>query len=230
MAHLAVVRGLTYTGFGQVYSRWIVATYGTAFRWTGNRVDSEDVTSWTLNRVARNLGLPELVQLADGLVLDATAEAIAHHWNARYGVARLRGPLIDAPQTPASFDALVDGLAAEKRLVLVLRFLRRRSSAKIGAQLGVSYRAARSLLISALTGVADNIGLPAGGSGETQPAEVSSFVDEIVAIRRPSRFDLAAEAWPAIIAACHLQASIPGNNLPSRAFVRVLEGRTTSRL
>jgi DNA-directed RNA polymerase specialized sigma24 family protein len=226
MAHLAVVRGLTYTGFGQVFGRWIVGTYGSAFRWSGNRVDGEDVTSWTFNKVARNLKLPELVQVVDDLVLDATIDAIAHHWNTRYGIDRLRGlSIIDAPQAPTSLDTLVEGLAAEMRLVLVLRFLRRRSPAEIGAQLGVSHRAARSLLVSALTGVANNIGLRPVEGGDTQPAQVSSFVDEIVARRRPTRFDLAPEAWPSIIAACHIQASIPGNNLPSRAFVRDLEDR-----
>jgi hypothetical protein len=230
MAHLAIVRGLTYTGFGQVYSRSIVATYGTAFRWTGNRVDGEDVTSWTFNRVARNIKLPELVQVVDDLVLDATADAIARHWSARYGVDRLRGLPIDAPQAPASFGTLVEGLAAEMRLVLVLRFLRRRSFAEIGAQLGVNRRAARSLLVNALTGVASNIGLRRVEPGHSQPGEVSSFVDEIVARRRPTRFDLAPEAWPSMIAACHIQAAIPGNNLPSWAFVRDLEGRAAGSL
>jgi DNA-directed RNA polymerase specialized sigma24 family protein len=231
MAHLAVVRGLTYTGFGQIYNRWIVATYATAFRWTGNRVDGEDATSWIFDRVARNLKLPELVQVVDDLVLDASVDAIAHHWSARYGVDRLRGLSFGVPQqAPTSLDSLVDGLTAEMRLVLVLRFLRRRSAAQIAAQLGVSQGAARSQLLSALTGVAHNIGLQQAGPGDTQPGEVSCFVDDIVARRRPTRFDLAPEAWPAVIAACHLQAAIPGNTLPSRAFVRDLEARATHRL
>jgi hypothetical protein len=230
MAHLAVVRGLIYTSFGQVYNRWIVATYVTAFRWTGNRVDAEDATSWVFNRVARSLKLPELVQVVDDLVLDASIDAIAHHWNARYGVDRLRGLSIDAPHPPTSFDSLVDGLTAEMRLVLVLRFLRRRSLAEIATQLGVSHRAARSQLVRALTGVASNMGLRPLGPGDTQPAEVSSFVNDIVARRRPTRFDLAPEAWPSLVAACHIQAAIPGNTLPSRAFVRELEDRATRGL
>lgn len=230
MAHLAVVRGLIYTSFGQVYNRWIVATYVTAFRWTGNRVDAEDATSWVFNRVARSLKLPELVQVVDDLVLDASIDAIAHHWNARYGVDRLRGLSIDAPDPPTSLGSLVDGLTAEMRLVLVLRFLRRRSLAEIATQLGVSHRAARSQLVRALTGVASNMGLRPLGPGDTQPAEVSSFVNDIVARRRPTRFDLAPEAWPSLVAACHIQAAIPGNTLPSRAFVRELEDWATRGL
>jgi hypothetical protein len=231
MAHLAVVRGLTYTGFGEVYKRWIVATYGTVFRWTGNGVDSEDATSWIFNRVARNLKLPELVQVVDDQVLEASVDAIAHHWSDRYGVFRLRGLLFDAPpQVPTSLDSLVEGLAAETRLVLVLRFLRRRSAAQVAAQLGVSQMAARSRLLSALASVARNIGLQQAGPDDIQPAEVSSFVDDIVARRRPTRFDLAPEAWPSMIAACHLQAAIPGNILPSRAFVRELEDTAAHRL
>lgn len=230
MAHLAVVRGLTYTSFGQVCNRWIVLIYGASFRWTGNRVDAEDATSWIFNSVARNLRLPELVQVVDDLVLDASIDAIAHHWSARYGVDRLRGLSIDAPQAPTSLESLVDGLTAEMRLVLVLRFLRRRSMAEIAAQLGVSHRAARSQLVDALADVAGNIGLRSVSSGHTQPAEVSLFVDEIVARRRPTRFDLAPEAWPSLVAACHIQAAIPGNTLPSRAFVRALEDRATRGL
>lgn len=216
--------------FGQVYNRWIVATYGTAFRWTGNRVDAEDATSWIFNGIARNLKLPELVQVVDELVLDATADAIAHHWNTRYGVDRLRGLSIEAPSSPTSLDTLVDGLTAEMRLVLVLRFLRRRSVSGIAAQLDVSPRTARSQLLSALTGVANNLGLRPVGPGEAQPAEVSAFVDDIVGRRRPTRFDLAPEAWPSMIAACHVEAAIPGNTLPSRAFVRELEGMATRSL
>ena len=230
MAHLAVVRGLTYTGFGQVYGRWIVATYGTAFRWTGNLVDAEDATAWIFNRVARDLKLPELVQVVDELVLDASIDAIAHHWSAMYGVERLSGLWVDRPQAPTSFDSLVDGLTAEMRLVLVLRFLRRRSAADIAAQLGVGNQAARSGVLDALAGVANNIGLRSVRPGDTQPAEVSGFVDEIVARRRPTRFDLAPEAWAAVVAACHIQAAIPGNNLPSRAFVRELEDSATRGL
>jgi Sigma-70, region 4 len=230
MAHLAVVRGLTYTSFGQVYNRWIVVIYGTAFRWTGNRVDAEDSTSWIFHRVAGNLKLPELVQVVDDLVLDASIDAIAHHWSARYGVDRLRGLSIDTPQAPTTLDSLVDGLTAEMRLVLVLRFLRRRSVAEIAAQLGVSHRTARSQLVDALAGVASNIGLRTVTPDHPQAAEVSCFVEEIVGRRRPTRFDLAPEAWPSMIAACHIQAAIPGNTLPSRAYVRELEDRATRDL
>lgn len=230
MAHLAVVRGLTYTGLSQVYNRWIVATYGTAFRWTGNRIDAEDATSWIFNAVGRELKLPELVQVVDELVLDATIDAIAHHWSARYGVDRLRGLSMDPPHGSTSFDSLVDGLTAEMRLVLVLRFLRRRSAAEIAAQLGVRHQAARSKLLNALAGVAGNIGLRLVTPGETQPAEVACFVDEIVARRRPTRFDLSPEAWPPVVAACHIQAAIPGHNLPSRAFVTGLADRVTGDL
>jgi DNA-directed RNA polymerase specialized sigma24 family protein len=224
MAHLAIVRGLTYTGFGQVYNRWIVPTYGAVFRWTGNRVDSEDATSWIFRTAARNLRLPELVHIIDDLVLDATVDAIARHWRERYGVDHLRGLSFGMPPAaPTTLDSLVSGLTAEMRLVLVLRFLRHRSLAQIATQLGVSQPAARSQLLSALVGVAHSIGLQQAGPGDTQPAEVSSFVDDIVARRRPARFDLSPEAWPSVIAACHVQAATPGNTLPSRAFVRELE-------
>ena len=41
---LAVIRGLTYFDVRQVFNRWLIPTYQTAFRWTGNRSDSEDAS------------------------------------------------------------------------------------------------------------------------------------------------------------------------------------------
>jgi len=49
-------------------------------------------------------------------------------------------------------------------------------------------------------------------------------VGDLVARRRPLRFEAAPGAWAALLAATHVQAAIAGNDLPRVRFVRSLEG------
>jgi DNA-directed RNA polymerase specialized sigma24 family protein len=229
MAHLAVVRGLTYTNASQVFKRWLMPTYRTSFRWTGNRADSEEATNWVILKIGDHLRLPELVQVVDDHVLDLIVEAVARHWLDRYGIARVGVAEIFALDATASIDALFDGLTAEMRLLLVLRFLRRRSPEAIAAQLRTSPEAARRRILAALAYVAQRIGLPPRSSESLQVAPVSAYVDDIVARRRPLRFKVDPEAWPAMVGAGHIQAAIAGNDLPGKRFIRSLEGRLEER-
>jgi hypothetical protein len=225
MAHLAVVRGLTYTNCSQVFKRWLMPTYRTSFRWTGNRTDSEDATAWALLKTANHLRLPELVQVVDDHVLDLALEAVTQHWVERYGIPRVSCAAVCESEVTAPLDSLFDGLTAEMRLLLVLRFLRRRSPEAIAAQLRIRPEEARRRIITALTHVAQRIGFPPGSSESSQVAQVSAYVEDIVARRRPVRFEVAPETWPVIIAAGHIQAGIAGNDLPAKEFIRSLERR-----
>ena len=229
MTHLAVVRGLTYTNCSQVFKRWLMPTYRTSFRWTGNRADSEDATTWVFLNAGDHLQLPELVQVVDDHVLDMTVEAVTRHWLDRYGIARVGGADVSAAEATISLDSLFDGLTAEMRLVLVLRFLRRRSPEAIAAQLRVRPEAARRRILAGLAGVAQRIGLPPPSSESPQVPHVSAYVDDIVARRRPVRFEVDPASWPAMIAAGHIQAAIAGNDLPGKGFIRSLEGRLEER-
>src|SRR5260370_22998666 len=96
MDHLAVVRGLTYTSNAQVFNRWLMPTYRAGFRWTGNRVDSEDTTTWEFFNVAAHLQLPDLVQIVADNLIDATVAAGNRHCDDRYGIARVRCTYISA--------------------------------------------------------------------------------------------------------------------------------------
>lgn len=225
MTHLAVVRGLTYTDFSQVFNRWLFPTYRTAFRWTGNRVDAEDIITWTFQEVADNLRLPDLLQVVDDYVVDATLEAVTRHWDDRYGIACMSSAEIFASEGSPALDSLFDGLTAEMRLLLVLRFMRRRSTAAIAAQLRIRPEAARRLIIEALALVAQRIGLPAASVGLVQTDDVSTYIDDLIAPRRPLRFEVSRPAWPPMVAAGHVQAAIAGNDLPAQGFVRSLEKR-----
>jgi hypothetical protein len=224
MTHLAVVRGLTYTNFSQVFERWLIP-YRTSFRWTGNRADSEDATGWVLLSAAEHSQLPELVQVVDANVLDLTLEAVTRHWAERYRVPRVGRAEMFASDVALPLDTLFHGLTTEMRLLLVLRFLRRRSAEAIAAQFHIRHEAARRRILAALSCVAQRIGLPAGSSDCAQIAPVSAYVDDIVARRRPLRFGAAPEAWTMMVAAGHIQAAIAGNDLPVKGFVRSLERR-----
>ena len=226
MPHLAVVRGLTYTNVSQVFNRWLIPSYRTAFRWTGNRVDAEDIITWTFRDVAANLRLPDLVQVVDDQVVDTTLEAVSRHWGDRYGIASIvsRGEIYASEETPA-LEPLFDGMTAEMRLLLVLRFLRRRPPAAIAAQLRIGPEAASRRIIEALALVAQRIGVHATCGWPLQADQVSTYIDDLIARRRPLRFEASPGAWPPMVGAGQVQAAIAGNDLPAQGFVRSLERR-----
>ena len=223
MTHLAVIRGLAYTNLSQVFNRWLMPTYRATFRWTGNRFDAQDATTRTILYVAGDLRLPDLVQVVDDHIVDATVEAVARHWDDRYGIASGGHAEVYSSQATPALEWLFEGLTAEMRLLLVLRFLRHRSSAAIAAQLRIHPETARRRIIGALAGVAQNIGFPEASGEPSQASQVTSYLDDLVARRRPLRFEVRPEAWPPMVAAGHLQAAIAGTDLPAQGFVRSLE-------
>ena len=226
---LSVVAGLTYRDGSQVFNRWLLPTYQVAFRWTGNGPDAEDATTWVLIQEMRSLKFPELVQVVDEMLAETTLDAVGRHWSERYGVSPLRHASIRATeaallgQPRLSFDALTDCLPADQHLVIVLRFLRGRTLSSIATQLGVAARASATLLYRALSEVAARLGFHADPTDLAQVDRVAAFVGDLVARRRPLRFEAAQGAWAAMVAATHVQASIAGNDLPRVPFVRSLE-------
>jgi len=227
--HLKVIAGLTYPEQSQVFSRWLLPVYQSSFRWTGNRADAEDATTLAFKSSVGRVRLPEIVSTVDGCVEEATLEAASIHWSERYGVDRLRCCEIYAYEAALSgrpaltLAGLVDGLSAEMRLVIVLRFLRRRPLSAIAAQLGVPPRSANAHLFTALSGVAERMGLVASPGRANQADQVAAFVEGLIGRRRPPRFEAEPPAWAAMLAATHLQAAVAGNNLPRAQFVRWLE-------
>ncbi len=226
---LSVVAGLTYREGSQVLNRWLVPAYQTSIRWTGNRLDAEDATTWVLVNEMSRLELPELVQLVDEHFAETTLDAVGRHWSDRYGISTLRSSSIHAieaafaAQPPLTFDALTDRLTADQRLVIVLRFLRGRTLPSIANQLGVAAGASANILFRALRGVAARLGLDADSTDPSQVNQVAAFVGDLVARRRPIRFEAAPGAWAALLAAAHIQATIAGNDLPRLRFVRSFE-------
>jgi hypothetical protein len=122
-----------------------------------------------------------------------------------------------------SFEALTDRLTADQRLAIVLRFLRLRAPSSIAKQLGLTAAASGSLLCRALFEVAVRLELDPELTERAQVDRVAAFVSDLVARRRPLRFEAGPGAWAALLAATHLQAAIAGNDLPRLRFVRSLD-------
>lgn len=226
MVRLAIVRGLTYTEVAQVRSRWLIPTYSTAFRWTGNRADAEDLTAWIFHHIAAEFRAPELVHFVEERLKELTAEAIVRHWSERYGVGGVNLTKSAPSDSSPTLESLFTDLTAETHLTLVLRFVRRRPVATIANQLGLSVQEADRRVFVALRQVAERIGYKMSSTDERNLGDVSDFITDLVARRRPVRFEAGSGTWPAMIAACYIEAAIAGNDLPSQLFVRSLESST----
>ena len=226
---LTVVEGLTYRERSQIFNRWLVPTYQTSIRWTGNKLDAEDATTWVLINEMSRVKLPELVQVVDERVAQTTLEAVCRHWSERYGISALRCSSIHAAEAISigrpglGFEALTESLTAERRLVIVLRFLRGRTPSSIATQFGMAAEASSDLLFRALSDVAGRMRLDPDPTDLAQVKQVATFVGDLVARRRPLRFEATPGAWAALLAATHIQAAIAGNDLPRVRFVRSLE-------
>ena len=228
-----VLAGHTYREPVQVFNRCMMPVYQMAFRWTGNRLDAEDVTTWVLTDEFTRLDLPRPVPDVDEQLIEAAVAAIGKHWMERYGVSALRWSAFLAGEAAAiwrpspSLRALLEALPAELRLVTVLRFLRRRTVRQIANQVGVSPAAGATLIFKALAGIAADRGLGPDVDDTSQASELATFVDHLIAKRRPIRFAATAASFPALLAATSIHASIAGNDLPTARFVRSLEEGVT---
>ena len=228
-AHLTVIAGHTYREASEVFNRCLMPVYQTSYRWTGNRIDAEDVTARVIVSEFKRLDLPRTVMAVDEQLVDATVEALGRHWSDGYGVSPLRWSAFHAGEVAApwrstlSLRALLDPLPGELRLVTVLRFLRRRTVGQIAAQLGVGQRAAAILIFKALEDIGAEMGFGPAVDDPSQATEVATFVDHLVARRRPPRFEATAATFQALLAATCVHAAIAGNDLPRTRFMRSLE-------
>lgn len=224
-----VLSGHTYSAPSDVFNRCLMPVYQTAYRWTGNRPDAEDATTWVLKHALRDLELPRAVAAVDQALIEATADAIGRHWSERYGISPLRWAAFHAAEVAApwrstlSLRALLDALPGEMRLVVVLRFLRRRTLGQVAAQLSVTSQAAATLMFRALTLIAIELGFDEAGEDTVQAPLLANFVDHLVARRQPGRFEATPATFNALLAATHVHACIAGNDLPQARFVRSLE-------
>jgi DNA-directed RNA polymerase specialized sigma24 family protein len=228
-----VLAGHTYRDASQVFCRCLMPVYQTSYRWTGNRMDAEDVTTSVFLNEFRRLDLPRTVMAVDDQLIQATVEAIGTHWTERYGISPLRWSAFHAGEVAApwrstlSLKGLLDPLPGELRLVTVLRFLRRRTVTQIAAQLDLSPSVAATLIFTALAEIGAEMGFGPALDDASQASEVAAFVDHLVTKRRPLRFEATSATFQALLAATCVHAAIAGNDLPRARFVRSLEDEVT---
>ena len=227
MVRLAIVRGLSYGDMGQVRSRWLIPIYATAYRWTGNEADAEDLTAWIFHNLGLEFRGPELVQVVEERVAELMSEAIVRHWSVRYGVAGAIPNATAHTDPRPTLESLLAELTAEAHRILVLQFVRGRPVEALARHLRIRVSEAEKRTFVALAQVADRIGLGAPVRSRQQIDEVSAFVTALVTKRQPVRFDAHPGTWQVLVAACHIHAAIAGNDLPSRRFVRSLEPSPT---
>src|SRR5258707_14188028 len=84
-APLRVLAGHTYRDPVQVFNHCLMPVYQTSYRWTGNRLDAEDVTTWAFVNAFGRLDLPRPVPAVDDELIEATVQAIGRHCTERSG-------------------------------------------------------------------------------------------------------------------------------------------------
>src|SRR5690349_13380195 len=95
---LEVIRGLTYTDSAQIFNRWLIPTYRTAFRWMGTRLDTEKATADVFSSLVVPLALPAEVQLVDEQVNEAALRAVTRYWSDGYDIASVQCSEIHAAE------------------------------------------------------------------------------------------------------------------------------------
>ena len=76
------------------------------------------------------------------------------------------------------------------------------------------------MLCRALSLIAIDLGLNSDPIAPADTAAVATFADDLIRRRRPLRFAVTTSVWPALVAACHLQSAITGNDLPAPRFLK----------
>jgi hypothetical protein len=196
----------------------------------GSAPDAEAATGWLFEAVVSPLGLPAPVEEVNGRLNRATLQALGHHWSTGYGVSATRwAAIVSRPglvslRAQVGLRTLFDSLPGELRLLVALRFVRRQPMEAIANRLRLRSAAANLLLFEALTAIGVGIGLADASPTIVQAGLVARFVDDLILGRRPVRFECEPTTLTPLLAAAHVQAASPGNDLPDPRFLRRIAG------
>lgn len=158
--------------FGMLYERYVERIFNYVYYRTGNVNDAEDLTARVFQRAMNHI-----VNYTDrGVPFSAWLYRIAHNLVANWHRDRSRrqeipisdAPLVakgDAPETSLvhteqqeSLLRLIRSLPAERQTLLILKFVEHYSNAEIGAIMGRSEGAIKSLYHRTLLALRDQIG------------------------------------------------------------------------
>jgi RNA polymerase sigma-70 factor, ECF subfamily len=158
--------------FGMLYERYVERIFNYVYYRTGNVNDAEDLTARVFQRAMNHI-----VNYTDrGVPFSAWLYRIAHNLVANWHRDRSRRqeiPLSDAPivakgdhpetslvhtEQRESLLKLIRSLPAERQTLLILKFVEHYSNAEIGAIMGRSEGAVKSLYHRTLLALRDEIG------------------------------------------------------------------------
>ena len=159
--------------FGQLYERYVDRIFNYVYYRTGNLHDAEDLTARVFQRAMNHI-----VNYTDrGIPFSAWLYRIAHNLVANWHRDRSRKqeiPLDDLPVLPTKGDhpernlvrsqeqdallRLIRRLPSERQNLLILKFVENMSNAEIGAVMGRSEGAVKSLYHRTLLALRDQIG------------------------------------------------------------------------
>jgi len=166
--------------FGMLYERYVDRIFNYVYYRTGNVNDAEDLTARVFHRAMHHIE-----HYTDrGVPFSAWLYRIAHNLVANWHRDRSRRqeiPLSDAPiiakgdhpeaslvhtQEQDALLKLIRTLPSERQQLLILKFVEHMSNAEIGAIMGRSEGAVKSLYHRTLLALRDQIGAPELYSGE----------------------------------------------------------------
>ena len=158
--------------FGMLYERYVERIFNYVYYRTGNVNDAEDLTARVFQRAMNHI-----VNYTDrGVPFSAWLYRIAHNLVANWHRDRSRRqeiPISDAPlvakgdapeaslvhtEQQESLLRLIRSLPAERQTLLILKFVEHYSNAEIGAIMGRSEGAVKSLYHRTLLALRDDIG------------------------------------------------------------------------
>ncbi len=158
--------------FGMLYERYVERIFNYVYYRTGNVNDAEDLTARVFQRAMNHI-----VNYTDrGVPFSAWLYRIAHNLVANWHRDRSRRqeiPISDAPivakgdapeaslvhtEQRESLLRLIRSLPAERQTLLILKFVEHYSNAEIGAIMGRSEGAVKSLYHRTLLALRDEIG------------------------------------------------------------------------
>jgi len=129
-----------------VYRDHVVPVYRFVYARVGNRPDAEDVTSVVFERALPRLRTGATVGQLRSYLIATAKTVLADHWRDRFGVGELPDEIPNRPPQESDdahqsdVERILEGLSANYREVLELRFLRgyslKETALKMGTTIG----------------------------------------------------------------------------------------------
>lgn len=224
------VDGHRYAGLESAFRENMIGVYQRLFWALGNPADAEAATEKVCFQVLLGTDYPAPVDRVAEATATACAQAVADHWQNEYGLSATTWIEVAASTggraaTGPRLDQLLEPLIPRSRRLLLECATRRRGVADLAEMFASPEMQIREDLLRGL------LQLATGSAAAPDPADVFcvrahrvlSYLQDLVAARRPRRFHANREEAFALTAAARLFGAVPGMDLPRRQFTVALE-------